>query len=127
MSVEVAGIISVVIFCLLGILQLALALGAPIGQITWGGKHEGKLPRNLRIGSVITIGIFVIMSLAVIDQADLAEIFANSQFSTILVWIFAFFLALNTLGNLASKSKYEKLIMTPLSLTACVCLFIVVL
>ena len=125
MSKEIAGIIAISIFILLCILQIILAAGAPIGQISWGGKYEGKLPKKMRIGSLIAVGIFTIMIIVVLDRAEIAEIFPGTLFATILVWIFAFYTALNTLGNLASRSKLEKMIMTPLSLTACVCLFIV--
>jgi hypothetical protein len=46
---------------------------------------------------------------------------------TVFVWIIAVYLAINTLMNLISKSKWEKLIMTPISLTLTTCCFIVVI
>ena len=36
--------------------QAALALGAPLGGASWGGVHEGKLPRGLRIVSGVAVG-----------------------------------------------------------------------
>ena len=38
----IAGIIAIIIFVIVSIVQFALALGAPIGEIAWGGKVKGK-------------------------------------------------------------------------------------
>ncbi len=127
MTIQIAAIIAVVIFTVVSIIQLSLALGAPWGEVAWGGKYEGKLPKNLRIGSLITIIIFIFVSIVVLDRSEIFSLFSFSDVGGIIVFVFAIFLALNTLGNIASRSKWEKMIMTPLSLTACICLFIVAL
>ena len=46
-------------------------------------------------------------------------------FTLVVVWIIAVYLAFNTLLNAVSKSKQEKLIMTPLSLISAICCFVV--
>ena len=122
MIVIIAAVIAVVIFIGMSIFQLLLALGLPYGKAAYGGKHE-TLPKNLRIMSVIAIGIFVLASISVLIRSGILPIFTDSIFFVIVVWVFAFYSALNTLMNLASKSKTEKRIMTPLSLTITICCF----
>jgi hypothetical protein len=65
--------------------------------------------------------------LSVLERADIIIIFNNPMFVTVFVWIIAVYLAFNTLMNAISKSKWEKLIMTPISLTLAICCFLVVL
>ena len=36
---------------LMGLFQVALALGAPWGALAWGGQHGGTLPAGYRWGS----------------------------------------------------------------------------
>lgn len=49
--------------------QIALALGAPIGQAAWGGNHHGQLPPGLRVGSAIVVGIYILAALVVMGRA----------------------------------------------------------
>jgi hypothetical protein len=125
MIFNIFAIIAVIIFILLTFIQITLAFGAPWGKIAWGGKIEGKLPRNLRIGSLLTVFIFIFITITTLDRVNLISVFNNSQISVVATWIFAGFLVLNTLGNFMSVSKWEKRIMTPASLIASVCLFII--
>ncbi len=34
---------------------LAIALGAPLGEFTMGGKFPGKLPNKMRVAALITL------------------------------------------------------------------------
>jgi hypothetical protein len=121
---NIAAIIVVVLFSLLTVFQFLLALGLPLGHLAYGGKHE-KLPRNLRISSIVAIGIFIFGSLEVLENANLITLVNIPLVSLITVWILAIYLTLNTLMNLLSKSKKEKLIMTPISLIAAICCYII--
>jgi hypothetical protein len=104
--------------------QLLLVSGFPYGQAAWGGKYI-KLPSRLRIASLFSAGVFVVASLFVLERADILSVFNNASLVTIGVWILVAFLGLNTLGNFASKSKLEKRIMTPVSLSlALLCLIV---
>jgi len=120
----VAAILAVVLFVGMSIVQLLLALGLPLGHLAYGGKYE-KLPTNLRIMSLIAIGIFTFASIAVLSQAGIITIFSNPDIAYYAVWIIAVYISFNSLLNAVSKSKWEKLMMTPLSLSLAVCCFIV--
>jgi len=124
MVVLIAAIIAVVIFIVISVLQLLLALGLPLGKLAYGGKYE-KLPTNMRIMSLVAIGIFTLGSITVLERAGIITIFNNPIFTLVVVWVIAIYLAFNTLINAISKSKPEKLIMTPLSLILSICCFIV--
>jgi len=124
MTVLIAAIIAVVIFVVISVIQLLLALGLPLGKLAYGGKYE-KLPTNMRIMSFVAIGIFTLGSISVLERAGIITIFNNPIFTLVVVWIMAIYLAFNTLLNAISKSKQEKLIMTPLSLILSICCFIV--
>ncbi|MHA2471656.1 MAG: hypothetical protein ACXAES_00325, partial [Promethearchaeota archaeon] len=59
MLVIIAAIISAVLFIVLSIFQILLAIGLPLGRFAYGGKHE-TLPKNLRVTSIIAVGIFIL-------------------------------------------------------------------
>ena len=116
MITELAAWVATIGFFGLMCFQILLALGFPYGKAAWGGKYI-KLPSRLRIASLFSAGVFVVASLFVLERADVLSVFNSSTITTIAVWILVAFLGLNTLGNFASKSKPEKRIMTPISLT----------
>lgn len=124
MTLVIVAIITVVLFIGLSIFQLLLAIGKPLGRFAYGGKHE-TLPKNLKIMSLVAIGIFVFGSISVLVRVGIISIIPDSIVFVIVVWVLAFYLSLNTLANLASKSKSEKKVMTPISLSLAICLFIV--
>ena len=126
MIVMIAAIIAVVLFSIMSIFQLLLALGLPFGHLAYGGKYE-KLPNKLRILSLIAIGIFVFASISVLERAEIITVFNNPDIAYYALWVVAVYITFNILLNAASKSKWEKRIMTPISLTLAVCCFIVVI
>ena len=75
--------------------------------------------------SLVAIGVFVLGALSVIERAGIITVFNNPIFVLVVVWVIAIYLAFNTLINAISKSKQEKLIMTPLSLILSICCFVV--
>lgn len=124
MIIFFAAIIAAVLFAVMGVFQLLLALGLPLGKLAYGGKYE-RLPTNMRIMSLVAIGIFALGSISVLERVGIIFIFNNPIFTLVVVWILAVYLTFNTLTNAISKSKREKLIMTPLSLISAICCFVV--
>ena len=94
--------------------QLLLALGFPLGQVAWGGRYT-KLHPRLRIASLFSAVIFV--SIITLEKAEVFLVFNSPTVVTYGVWIFTAFLGLNTISNFMSRSKLEKRIMTPMTLT----------
>jgi hypothetical protein len=102
--------------------QLALALGAPFGMMTWGGS-SAVLPDPMRAASAGAAVVLIGAAAAMLVRAgDWGRTLPRLPF-LILNWVFAAYLALNTAGNFASKSRDERLIMgwaTVIGLVLCV-------
>jgi hypothetical protein len=96
--------------------QTLLALGFPLGQVAWGGKYE-NLPPGLRVGSLLSAGIFAFGTLYVLERADILAVLDQPTVVRYAVWILAALFGLSTLANLSSSSKWEKRIMTPIAVT----------
>ena len=89
--------------------QLSLALGAPLGAHVLGGRHAGALPYRLRVVSAIAAAILVAGALVILARADaIGWPTGATGLRTPASWGIAVFLVLNTLGNVASKSRIER-------------------
>ncbi len=112
-TVHVASVVAAVLMLGVAVLQLALALGAPLGAYAWGGRVAGVLPGPLRVGSALSSVLLLGMCVLVLRVGWM------SQPTTVEMWsarVISGFLALNTLGNLASASPSERRVMTPITL-----------
>jgi cytochrome c oxidase assembly factor CtaG len=108
------GLASTIIIGMM-VLQLLLALGLPIAEISWGGKFQGRLPNKLRVASFLSIGVLLFAGLSMLEKSKVLTTYNNPTVATISVWIFLLFFCINTLGNFMSQSKLEKHVMTPIS------------
>lgn len=97
---------------LVALVQLALALGAPLGAHVYGGRAAGAgeaLPPAHRVASLVTVGVLLAAGWLVLARAGVVDSPASD--STLAVWgtwLIAGFLALNTVANLASTSAIER-------------------
>jgi hypothetical protein len=104
-----AAVLAAVLFLGMATLQASLALGAPLGAHVLGGRQSGVLPNRLRAFSAIAAVILVGGALVILARAGAIGWPVNA--AGLLVpasWAIAAFLVLNTLGNLASKSRLER-------------------
>lgn len=118
--------IFIVLAIIIAIFQVALFLGAPLGEYTLGGKFPGKLPAKVRAATLIQILILMVFVIIVTAKAGIAF----DQYNSIAqygIWFVVAFFILGTLANLSSPSKKEKLIMGPANIIALVCTVIVAL
>jgi len=121
-----AALLAVAILAALSILQLAVALGAPLGRFVWGGQHR-VLPRRLRIGSAVSIVIYIGIALVLLDRAAVIDAFGGEQFAAIATWvIFAYFM-LGIVANAASRSKPERYTMAPACVVLAACTLVIAL
>jgi hypothetical protein len=104
-----AAVLAAILFLGMAAFQASLALGAPLGAHVLGGRHPGTLPNRLRAFSAIAAVILVGGALVILARAgalgrpaDAMGLLAPAS------WAIAAFLVLNTLGNLASKSRIER-------------------
>ncbi|WP_084037798.1 hypothetical protein [Demequina sp. NBRC 110053] len=115
-----AAVTFVVVLTALAALQAALAAGAPLGRFAFGGQHDGALPAKLRVASALTILVYACMAVIVLDAAGLTDLLGEG-FETVAIWVLVALLALNIIPNAMSRSRPERLTMTPVLviLTAC--------
>ncbi|MGY1729152.1 hypothetical protein ACI79J_19505 [Geodermatophilus sp. SYSU D01062] len=105
----------------LAVLQLALAGGAPLGRFAWGGQHV-VLPPRLRVGSVLSIGVYAVVALLVLQAAGAVDLLPGGLVE-VGMWVLTGYFALGVVLNALSRSRPERLVMTPVALAlAVVCL-----
>jgi len=105
----VAALIATGLFAAMAGLQATLAAGAPLGAHVLGGRYSDALPPRVRAFSGIAAILLVSFACVILARAGvigspigLAALLAPAA------WVIAGFLVLNTLGNLASKSRFER-------------------
>ena len=107
-----AAIVATVLFAAMAAFQATLAAGAPVGAHVLGGRHSGVLPPRLRAFSGIAALLLVGFALVVLARAGVVGWPAGIAGLLIPAWwVIAGFLVLNTLGNLASKSRFERTVL----------------
>lgn len=108
------------------VFQVLLAAGLPLGRAAWGGRYR-VLPPKLRWGSALGALVLGAAAWIVLARAGLVAPGAGSAAVRVGTWVFTGFFALNTLGNLASKSRTERAVMTPITLLLFACFLVVAL
>jgi len=104
-----AAVLAAVLFVGMAAFQASLALGAPLGAHVLGGRYRGALPNRLRAFSAIAAAILVGGALVILARAGAVGWPAGATgLLGPVAWAIAAFLVLNTLGNLASKSRLER-------------------
>ncbi len=121
-----AANIFIVLSTAIAIIQLALALGAPLGEYTMGGKFPGKLPFKMRVAALMQIFILLVFVFIVISKAGIA-FEQYYDFGRIGIWFIVVFFTFGSIANLSSPSKKEKLIMGPANIIAVISTLVVAL
>lgn len=122
----VAANIFIVLSIAIAIVQLALALGAPLGEYTMGGKFPGKLPKKMRWLAILQIIILLVFVFIVTSKSGIA--FENYyHFARIGIWFIVVFFIFGSIVNFTSPSKKERLIMGPANIIAVISTLIVAL
>ncbi|WP_096156235.1 hypothetical protein [Bacillus sp. FJAT-45066] len=121
--IYISTIIVAILFLSVAVFQVLLSLGYPYGEYAMGGYYK-VLPIKLRLVSAVNALILLFMGFVFLQHANVIN-GIDFLATNILVWCFTIFLGLNTLANIFSRSKKERLIMTPLSgVTFILCILI---
>ena len=110
----------------LAVFQLLLIIGLPLGRFAWGGQNP-VLPARLRVGSAVAVMVYGIFAIVALDRAALISILPAPFIAVAAMWVIAAYLLLSVLPNLASKSKYERRVMVPVSLVLAGLAFLIAL
>jgi len=104
--------------------QVLLALGVPLGHLAWGGAYT-RLPAALRVASLASSVICALGAILVLERTGVIIVFDRPGAVRFIVWVLTILFGLSTIGNLTSKSKWEKRVMTPVAATlALMCLVV---
>lgn len=112
---QIAALAACTVLAGLAVFQVALIGGAPLGRLAWGGQHD-VLPARLRIGSALSIVLYALFGYAALAQASLAPPLVRGPVTSTVVWVLTAYFALDVIMNGISRSKPERLIMTPTAL-----------
>lgn len=110
-----AAVFCIVVNILVAFFQLALALGAPLGEYAWGGRATGKLPTNLRIGSAISFVVLLAIAGHYASIIGWLPSLLDDHMRVYSIWALTGFFALSLAGNLASKSLSERKLFVPVT------------
>jgi hypothetical protein len=123
--IMVSSLIGACAFSVVIILSFLIILGLPLGELTMGGRYK-VFPKKLRIVLVSQLLLQVFFVIVILQMGGYLPLWFSHKTTRIILIVMAVYLSLNVLMNLASKSRKERLIMTPLSLIAAVCFWITV-
>lgn len=111
-----AAIAACVLLGALAVFQALLVCGLPLGRFAWGGQHE-VLPTRLRVGSLVSMVIYVLIGWVIVTRA--AQDSGGHGILGVATWVVAGFFLLGAAGNLASRSRPERFVMTPVAVLLC--------
>ena len=128
---QVVAIAGAVLLIGVAVFQIALAAGAAWGDMAYGGRaetHHGILATPYRFMSGLAVLILGVAAWIVLARGDvLSGGPMSAGFVETGVWVVFGYLVLNTVANLASTSKNERLIMGSVTAVAAVLVLILAL
>lgn len=122
-----AAFILVAVQIIVSLFQLALVLGAPMGEYTLGGQTQGKLSVKLRLVSAISLLLNLAIAGHYLAQTGLLTPLLPADLNQIANWSLVAFTALGLLLNSISRSKKERKLWVPVLVLAVICSVIVAL
>ncbi len=122
---QTAAIIMAIVQVLVALFQLALVLGAPIGEYAFGGQNVGKLPVQLRVGSGVSFLVLLAIAGHYLAQAGVFTPLLPSDLNSIANWVLVGFNVLGLIMNGISRSKKERNLWVPVLLLSVVLAIIV--
>ena len=102
----------------LAVFQVVLIAGAPLGRFAWGGQHV-VLPTGLRIGSAISIALYAVFAVVMLQAAGAVSVVPRGV-AGVAIWVLTAYFALGVAMNAVSRSRSERLLMTPVVLVLAV-------
>jgi hypothetical protein len=119
LPVELAAWAACAVLAGLAVFQAALMGGAPLGRFAWGGQHS-VLPTGLRVGSGVSIVLYLAFGYVALAKAGIVPLLANGAVTSVVSWVLTGYFALGVLMNAISRSKPERAVMTPVALVLAV-------
>jgi hypothetical protein len=116
----IAEVVGGLVTAALCVFQVCLAAGAPWGRLAWGGAHA-TLPKGLRIGSAVSAAVMAALCWYYLAGAYGWPPTLSDSARTTIAWVLTALFTAGTIMNAASRSKPERLVMTPVNLVLLAC------
>ena len=113
---EFSAWLNILVLVLVTCFQIALISGAPWGEYAFGGKHKGALPRNLRIGSVITSFLYLGIAGHYLAQLGVFPKLLSPDLNQVVNWVIVGINSLALIMNTITPSKKERMVWAPVAL-----------
>lgn len=110
-----------------GLFQLALILGAPMGEYAFGGQNPGKLPVKFRAMSGVTLLVYVAIIGHMLAQLGALPRLLPDDLNRAANWALFGLNLLSLVMNSISRSKKERDMWVPVALMLSVASFFVAL
>lgn len=107
----IAAVAFTAVMVALAVFQLALIAGVPLGHFAWGGQDR-VLPAGKRLGSVVSIVLYALFAVVVLQRAGLIE-WLPGIVADVGMWVIVAYSALGIVMNGISRSKPERYTMAP--------------
>ena len=95
-------------FVALALFQMAVVLGAPLGEYAFGGQRQGVLPTPFRIASFFSLLTALAIAGHYLAQLGVLPQLLDSQLNQIANWVLVAFAAISALLNNITRSAKEK-------------------
>ncbi len=92
----------------LALFQLAIVLGAPLGEYAFGGQNPGVLPVRLRIASFFSFVLALGISGHYLAQLGVLNPLLDADLNSLVNWFLVGFASLAALMNNITRSDKEK-------------------
>ena len=113
--VTIAAAAFVLLAALLALFQLALVAGAPLGHLTQGGTHPGRLPpANRAVAGVSALLAAAFVGIVLTRVGWVAP--ERQAAARLWVWGVVDLSALSLLANAASRSRAERALWVPVAM-----------
>ncbi len=119
-TARIAATAATVLFAVVILLQLLLAAGILPVTMAWGGQQD-TLTFSLRVASLVAVFVLGCFIYVIRRRAGLIGPEPIPVSIKVMSWVITGFMALNTLGNLASSSLGETLLFTPITFVLLIC------
>lgn len=112
---SVAALSLTIIYVFVALFQLALALGAPMGEYAFGGQNQGKLPAGFRVASSVSVLVNLAIAGHFLAQTGFLTTLLPAELNTLANWGLVAFAAVGLLLNTITRSKAEKKMWAPVT------------
>src|SRR5215218_2242620 len=106
------AVLAVVVLAGLAVFQGLLVAGQPLGRFAWGGQYT-VLPTGLRIGSAVSIALYGGFAVLILCATGVLSVLP-AGFVEVAMWVLSGYFVLGIVMNAISRSRPERLLMTPL-------------